>query len=34
MEIPEKLIQGQIEEGKIYFFYDSVPEGSDLIPKY
>ena len=34
MEIPEKLIQGQIEEGKIYFFYDSVPEGSDLIPKH
>lgn len=34
MEIPEKLIQGQIEEGKIYFFYDSIPEGSDLIPKH
>lgn len=34
MEIPEKLIQGQIEEGKVYFFFDAVPEGSDLIPKH
>ena len=32
MELPEGLIRGQIEEGKVYRFYDIVPEDSDAVP--
>ena len=32
MVFPESLVKDQIEEGKVYRFYDTVPEGSDAIP--
>ena len=34
MLIPEDLVRGQIKEGKIYRFYDTVPEGSDVVPNH
>lgn len=34
MDVPEALVRGQIEEGKVYRFYDSVPKGSNVIPNH
>lgn len=34
MLIPEGLVRGQIEEGKVYRFYDTIPEDSDVIPNH
>ena len=34
MLIPEGLVRGQIEEGKVYRFYDTIPEGSDVVPNH
>jgi len=34
MDLPEELVRGQIKEGKVYRFYDSVPTGSNIIPNH
>ena len=32
--LPEDIIRSQIEEGKVYRFHDTVPEGSDIVPNH
>lgn len=34
MGLPEELVRGQIEEGKVYRFYDNIPQGSNIIPNH